>query len=344
MKNSISLLTLTFLTIHLNGQVLIYTEPAFPTADDDVTVYFETSITNDTLVENKGEIYAYTGVITDRSKSKEDWKYIVTNLKDTDNKCLLTRKESGLYSIEYNIRDYYDLPRAETVLQLAFELRDGNGKLIRPNKDELNFYTPIFETDLDLTTRLLLPSSKLNPALSDSINVIGVVSQEADLALYQNGQLLSSGCGNQLDYTLRVEKGYQLVAFIATDSTSKDISCFSYNVVDEDPVVIENDDKQNLTSSTGEEILVNNHKKELTFNITPNPSDGDISIYYQTNSETPIQLNIIDVAGKKMYKEVFNGFPGLHSKSLEMDFEAGIYLVNLQMKDELITQKLIIQK
>jgi hypothetical protein len=344
MKDITLLLLLSFLCIDLQSQVLIYTEPAFPTADDDVTIYFDTSIGNDTLAKNNGDIYAYTGVITDRSKSKEDWKYIVTNYKNNDTKNLLIEKENGLYTMKYNIRDYYDLPMAETVLQLAFELRDEDGKLIRPNKDELNFYTPIYDSNIDLTTQILLPASNLNPTLGDSINIIGIASQDADLTLYQNGNLLSSECGNQLNYILNAEKGYQLVAFIATNETSRNISYFSYHVADEENMVNKNDDKLNLTSSTGEDFLINKPKKELTFNLTPNPSDGDLSIYYQTNTDSPIQLNITDVVGKQMYEEVINGFPGLHSKSLEMDLEDGIYLVHLKMKEELITQKLIIQK
>lgn len=348
MKERTLLLLLSFLCVQLHSQVLIYTEPAFPTTDDDITVYFNTASCQTENKEAFSNVYAYTGVITDECNTDQEWKYIVNDWKGSKSKRKMEAQGDHLYTLAFNIRDFYHLPMAENVLLLAFEFRDTNNNLITSSKMGSDFYIPIYQSNIPITTRLLNPTTNLQPLTGEAIEISGIASKEAELAFYDNGQIIASSCGTNLTHTIIAESGYHFIALVATDEdASEHLSYFSYHVeknIDTDLSAHQTEFENSITSSINENLILSSPESEVSYNITPNPSDGDLSVYYQTNSNTPIELNIIDVKGKPVYNEFITSFPGIHSKSLEMDLEAGIYLVQLKMEDKINTQKLIIQK
>ena len=59
-----------------SGQV-IWTDPAFPTADDLVTLYFDSGLGNGEL-EGVIPVYIHTGVITSESSGPSDWQFVQT--------------------------------------------------------------------------------------------------------------------------------------------------------------------------------------------------------------------------------------------------------------------------
>ena len=110
---------LNCLPLFIIGQV-VWTEPAFPTQFDDVTVYFDATKGNGALAGFTGDVYAHAGVITDQSSSGSDWKHVIGNWGTADSRVLMTRESDDLYSISYNIETFYGIPTGEEVLQLAF--------------------------------------------------------------------------------------------------------------------------------------------------------------------------------------------------------------------------------
>ncbi len=61
---------------------IVWTEPAFPTQDDVVTLYYDVAEGNAALADEEPPcppcpfIYAHTGVITSESTSPADWQYV----------------------------------------------------------------------------------------------------------------------------------------------------------------------------------------------------------------------------------------------------------------------------
>ncbi|MFT5386317.1 MAG: hypothetical protein ACI8VT_004424, partial [Saprospiraceae bacterium] len=223
----------------INAQV-IWTEPFFPEVDDDVTVYYDAAEGNGALAGFAGDVYAHAGVITDQSTGPSDWKRVVSAWGTTDPNVLLTDLGNDLYSISYNIRDYYGIPMGEEVLQLAFVFRDGPGNIVGRNADGSDIYTPVYELDGSMQTRFLTPISNLIAAISQPIEVFGVASADADLYLYDNGSLVAQTTGTSIQETLiSSTAGSHLIEFIADDGSSADTSVFSYIVPldqpDEDP-------------------------------------------------------------------------------------------------------------
>ncbi|MDX1407627.1 MAG: CRTAC1 family protein, partial [Saprospiraceae bacterium] len=54
---------------------VVWTEPPFPTVDDDVTVYFNAAEGNGALAGFTDQVFAHTGLITSESNNGTDWKY-----------------------------------------------------------------------------------------------------------------------------------------------------------------------------------------------------------------------------------------------------------------------------
>jgi hypothetical protein len=70
---------LIFLLLAFNSQIawsqIITTSPAFPTESDEVTITFDATLGTGGLKDYTGDVYAHTGVITDKSSNDSDWKY-----------------------------------------------------------------------------------------------------------------------------------------------------------------------------------------------------------------------------------------------------------------------------
>ena len=215
---------------HLTAQ-LVWTEPFFPEVDDDVTVYFDASEGNGALAGFAGDVYAHTGVITDQSSGPTDWKYVVSDWGTTDPNVLMTDLGNDLYSISYNIRDYYGIPMGEQVLQLSFVFRNGAGNIVGRDVDGSDIFSPVYELDGSIQTRFLTPTSNLIASIGQPITAFGVASANADLYLYDNGNLVVQTTGTSIEEILMpVSTGSHLIEFIADDGTSADTSVFSYIV------------------------------------------------------------------------------------------------------------------
>lgn len=128
----------------LNGFAQVATMvPADAMVDDDVTIYFDATGGDQGLLDFDGEVYAHTGVITTESTSGSDWKYVVADWGTADENVLMDREEENLYSLSFNIRDFYGIPETETVLQLAFVFRNADGSQTARSADGSDVLVPL---------------------------------------------------------------------------------------------------------------------------------------------------------------------------------------------------------
>ena len=78
--------------------------------------------------------------------------------------------------------------------------------------------------------------------------------------------------------------------------------------------------------------------------VAPNPTNGDFNIMIEANVAEKFELDITDIAGRKVhnrYIDITNGFNNVSVTDLHLN--AGVYFVNLIYKNEKSTRKLIIQ-
>ena len=99
-------------------------------------------------------------------------------------------------------------------------------------------------------------------------------------------------------------------------------------------------DDVELWNWTGVGIEENNLNSN--FNIAPNPSNGNITIYSGDVSFDNSNLTVLDITGKVIFKD--NLSFGVHeSNSINLNVVDGIYFVNVMAGKELVTKKISIR-
>ena len=116
------------------------TSPAFITEayTGDVEIIFDATQGNAGLKDFTGDVYAHVGVITDKSTSGSDWKYVVTPWPDTktNNLALANTTKNKLTALSNNkhkliitggVRAFFGVPTGEKVQKIALVFRNTDG-------------------------------------------------------------------------------------------------------------------------------------------------------------------------------------------------------------------------
>ncbi len=98
-----------------------------------------------------GSVYAHTVVITSTSTSPTDWKYVQGTWGIPFPKTLMTPIGNDIYTIEYNIEDFYGIPDGELVQELAFVFRNTDGSIAGRSSDGADIYAPVYAPSINIT-------------------------------------------------------------------------------------------------------------------------------------------------------------------------------------------------
>jgi len=126
----ISFLILSILLpMHFFGQVT--TTPALPTENQLITITFDATQGTAGLKDYTGDVYAHTGVITDKSASSSDWKYVIATWTTNIPKAKMTRVSPNTYTLQItpDIRTFYGVPAGEIIKKMAFVFRSADQTL-----------------------------------------------------------------------------------------------------------------------------------------------------------------------------------------------------------------------
>ena len=192
MKTIIAI-TLLFTPGLLVGQLLT-TQPAFPIENDAVTIFFDAAKGSGGLKDCRCPIYLHTGVITDKSVSGSDWKYVQTSwgVANPTWEMLPVAGSPDVfsYAIKPSIRSFYKVPPGEKILQLAFVFRNANGS--REGKDVglKDIFYPVYENAgfSGFLQEPRTPGKWLAPG--DSFQIQAVFSRSARITLWDNDSLV----------------------------------------------------------------------------------------------------------------------------------------------------------
>lgn len=154
MKKSLALIVLMAWSAITSAQV-VTTIPAFPTQTGSVTLNFNASQGNKGIENYTGDVYVHTGVITDKSTSNTDWKYVKTSWGQNTPETKLTRTGTNSYQlIIANPRTYYNVSANDKIVKLAFVLRSGVqvGGSYKEGKDVggLDILVSIYDSNLNV--------------------------------------------------------------------------------------------------------------------------------------------------------------------------------------------------
>ena len=145
----------------------VFTVPALPVEDSSVVIYFDATLGNGALSGYSGDVYAHTGVITNKSTSPTEWLHVVSDWGENLPKTKFTRVGPNLYKLEIsNIRDYYGITDpTEHVLRIAMVIRSAdpvspdkpNDFIVAREEDGGDFFLPVYQRN-DLAVRITSPN------------------------------------------------------------------------------------------------------------------------------------------------------------------------------------------
>ncbi|MDP4204523.1 MAG: alpha-amylase family glycosyl hydrolase [Bacteroidota bacterium] len=208
-------LTLFWLCIYVISSAQITTSPALPTVSNPVTITFDATQGSAGLKGYTGDVYAHTGVITDKSTSSTDWKYVKTNWGTNTPDTKLTRIATNIYqlTIQPDIRTYYGVPTTEKILKMAFVFRSSDASLTGKATGDADIFVDLYSEGFNMAFKS--PSKVTIASINQNVPVEVATSQTSDIRLFLNNQSLSQINGTSLTYSLQIPQSgsYWLKAY-----------------------------------------------------------------------------------------------------------------------------------
>jgi len=207
---------------------VITTLPTLPKDKQEATIYFNADNGDKGLIGFINEIYAHTGVITDKSTSISDWKYVKSPWDINNSACLLTRISTNEYQLKLlpNIRDFYGVPIDEKISSLAFVFRSSDGSITGRDDGGKDIFVRVFEEGINVS--FAKPSGLFSLVDSSQEILIEINASEHDsIQLFINNQYIKSSTSSSLTYSAIASnpQKYTLIAkaykntSIVTDTT-----------------------------------------------------------------------------------------------------------------------------
>ena len=185
---ALCLLFLLFFFNRLQAQV-VYLSPAFATADDSVSLFFDATKGNAGLL-GESKCIAHIGLITNLSKNGSDWKYVQGAWGQDFAKTRMTSLGNNKWTLRFHIRSFFGVPVSETVQKIAVVFHNANGNSSKKGADVagndlyISLSTGVFQVKLQSPIKHSLVSR------TEAIVVNGFASSAANLKLYINDNLV----------------------------------------------------------------------------------------------------------------------------------------------------------
>jgi hypothetical protein len=221
----------------------ISSDPAFPTESSAVTIIFDATKGTAGLQDFTGDVYAHTGVITDKSTTSSDWKYVKAAWATLDPAIKMTRDVSNanIYRLTIsNPRSYYGVPTAEKMLKLAFVFRNGDGTKEGKGSGGADLFITLSAPNVLQVSFTEPADSVLVLQPNTSLSLKTTASKSATLTLFNNTTQLTQATGTSLNYTLNVgNSGEGEIKITANDGSTTVEKKITYviqpSVVTQDP-------------------------------------------------------------------------------------------------------------
>jgi len=212
----------------LNAQV-VTSDPAFPSESNALTIYFYAAQGTGGLKDHIGDIYAHTGVITENSTSGTDWKYVKTDWPNGSNSATvniqetrLTKVSDNLYSLEIapSLREYYNVPPEEEILQMAFVFRNETGSITGKDDGGADIFVDLYTGAM--TVEVISPNKNIIVDPLSEISFVSAASESATIDLYLNNDLIKTETTTSLTHVFNLDTpgDYWMKVFATTAEQS----------------------------------------------------------------------------------------------------------------------------
>ena len=221
--------------LDLRAQI-VWTEPAFPTANDQVTLYYD-------IAEGNGALLSANATFPRRPvRVRPHWGHhkrehvprgLATCPKPLAGKRQPERGQQrqrvaacGGHGAQFDfggltLAEYYGVGAGETIEQLAFVFRNANGSIVGKTADEGDIFYNVSDGSFEVA--LTSPSgSSVLETLGNTVTLQVQATQPCDLTLEVNGEAVASGMGTSLSHDLVLDNtgDYVVTATGAVDGAS----------------------------------------------------------------------------------------------------------------------------
>ena len=94
---------------------------------------------------------------------------------------------------------------------------------------------------------------------------------------------------------------------------------------------------------TEQPLSVNDYEFE-GFALFPNPNNGSFTVNLNSISQNPVTLEVFDIRGRSIYRNVYNNVSGQFSEEVNLNnVKSGMYLVNVTDGQRKVTKKIIVE-
>jgi 1,4-alpha-glucan branching enzyme len=202
MKYFVILFQLINISFFTYSQVVV-TNPLLPTDKQQTVVTFYADQGNKGLMNYTGDIYAHTGVITDKSASGSEWKFLKASWTINKDSCKLTKTATNQYQLTLapSIREFYNVPSSEKILKLAFVFRSSDGSKTGREAGDGNILVTVYEEGVNVS--FAKPSGLFTLASeAQSIPIEVNASGHDSIQLYLDNQYVKSSVTSPLTYSV----------------------------------------------------------------------------------------------------------------------------------------------
>jgi len=226
-----------FCIINSNAESqIITTDPALPSANASVIIYYDATLGTAGLKDYTGDIYAHTGVITENSTGGTDWKYVKTGWGENTAETKLTRVSDNLYSLNISpsIRDYYGVPENEVIEKMAFVFRSSDNSKEGKGDNGSDIFAEVFESGLNVS--IINPGNNLLANPGTQVEFEAASSESAELELFLNNSSVKSVSGTSLTHTFDFDTpGDFWLKVIASANEESDSDSVFIHILDGQP-------------------------------------------------------------------------------------------------------------
>lgn len=222
-----------FLFVALVSKAQILTsDPPFPTANDEITIYYNVASGNAEISAGTIPIYAHTGVVTqaDVDNCQNNWQYVQGNWGTADPNVVMTPMGGGLHRITITPSTFYGYPTGMEIGRLMFVFRNQSGSVVGRNADGSDIWFNLYPEGFHAAITSPITDVVIADA-GQNIPVTCASSEPADLTLYVNDEEVASALNaTTLSYTFNEsENGAYNVRLVADNGSEivEDIKLFS---------------------------------------------------------------------------------------------------------------------
>ena len=211
---------------------LVTTNPTFVTQDGGtIEITFDATQGNAGLKDLAGDVYAHVGVITDKSASGSDWKYVVTPWPSSTNLAQANTTKNKLTALGNNkhkliitggVRAFFGVPTGEKVQKIALVFRNTDGSKTGKTASGGDIFVDVYEAGLNVG--FTNPAADKAVTINTTESITFTSSITANLELFINGTIVKTAASTTSlshSFTYSSTIDYQLIAKATAGTETK---------------------------------------------------------------------------------------------------------------------------